>query len=60
MIKCLKKVFAAFREEINTTAETPAAEHLFKVAERDIAKALPEEQARAFHHAVAQLLFFYA
>ena len=43
MIKYLKKTFAASPDEITTTAETPSAEHLFKVTERDIAKALPEE-----------------
>ena len=45
MIKYLKKIFAAFLEEITTTAETHAAKNLSKVAERDIAIALPEEQA---------------
>ena len=58
MVKYLKKIFAAFPEGITTSAETPAAKHLFKVTERNIAKVLPEEQTRAFHHAVAQLLFF--
>ena len=59
MIKYLKKIFVAFPEKITTTAETPAAEHLFKVAEGDdhTSKILPEEQAQAFHHTVAQLLF---
>ena len=59
MIKYLKKIFVAFPEKITTTAETPAAEHLFKVAEGDdhTTKILPEEQAQAFHHTVAQLLF---
>ena len=57
MIKYLKKISAAFPEEIATTAETPAAEQLFKVAERDIAKTVPEDQTQAFHHAVTQLLF---
>ena len=57
MIKYLKKIFIEFPEEITKTAETPAGEHLFKVASEDMAKLLPEEQARAFHHAVAQLLF---
>ena len=33
MIKCVKKIFVAFPEEIRSTAATPAAEHLFKVAE---------------------------
>ena len=57
MIKYLKKIFEDFPEEITKFAETPAGEHLFKVASEDMAKLLPEEQARAFHHAVAQLLF---
>ena len=57
MIKYLKKIFIAFPEEITTTAETPAADHLFKVADGEETKLLPEEQAQAFHHTVAQLLF---
>ena len=58
MIKYLKKIFVAFPEEITTTADTPAAVHLFKVrSPEDGAKLLPEEQAQAFHHSVAQLLF---
>ena len=58
MIKYLKKIFVAFPEEITTTAETPAAEHPLKTGDReDNTKALPEEQAQAFHHTVAQLLF---
>jgi len=57
MIKYLKKIFVAFPEEIRSTAETPAAEYLFKVADEKDSKLLPEEQAQAFHHTVAQLLF---
>jgi len=58
MIKYLKKIFVAFPEEITKTAETLATEHLFKVADPDDdSKLLPEEQAQAFHHSVAQLLF---
>ena len=58
MIKYLRKIFIAIPEEITETAETPAGEHLFKVASEGMAKLLPEEQAQAFHHhAVAQMLF---
>ena len=42
MIKYLMKLLTAFPEEITTTAETPAAEYLFKIPERVIAKAPPE------------------
>ena len=33
MIKYLKKIFVSFPEETRSTAETPAAEYLFKVAD---------------------------
>ena len=56
MIKYLKKVFEDFPELIKITWDPPAAERLFKVRTDD-KKKLPEEQAWAFHHAVAQLLF---
>ena len=36
---------------------SPAADHLFQVRPANEAKILPEEQARAFHHTAAQLLF---
>ena len=58
MIKYLNKVFIDFPEEIKSTHETPAADHLFKTRDDDPErKVLPEEQAQAFHHTVAQLLF---
>ena len=41
-------------------AATPAAEHLFDVREDNKDKLLPEEQAQAFHHPTAQLLFMCA
>jgi hypothetical protein len=34
-----------------------AADHLFIMRDPSLATPLPEEQARAFHHAAAQLLF---
>ena len=57
MIKYLAKIFKAFPEEIRAAAATPAANHLFEVRDENKQKLLPEEQARAFHHSVAQLLF---
>ena len=39
---------------------SPAADHLFTVRDETEAKLLPEEQARAFHHATAQVLFLSA
>ena len=60
MIKYLKKIISDFPELINTKAATPAADHLFNVRDDEEAKYLPEEQAIAFHHTVAQLLFLSA
>ena len=58
VIKYLSKFIKAFPEIIKSTAETPAAEHLFQTRDGDPAQELlREEQARAFHHTVAQLLF---
>ena len=60
MIKYIKKIEEDFPEEIKSAAATPAAEHLFTVCEDNEDKLLPEEQALAFHHTVAQLLFLSA
>ncbi len=38
----------------------PATNHLFTVRDESLLKPLPEEQARAFHHASAQLFFLSA
>jgi hypothetical protein len=42
------------------TNMSPAADHLLTVRDLSLAKLLPEEQAIAFHHATAQLLFLSA
>jgi hypothetical protein len=42
------------------TKTSPAADHLSKVRDPPLAKALPEEQAMVFHRATAQLLFLSA
>ncbi len=57
MFKYLQDVIDNFPEVIRGWAATPAAAHLFKVRDKKEARALKEEQALAFHHAVAQLLF---
>jgi hypothetical protein len=57
MIPYITKIFTAFPEKITGVLSTPVADHLFNVRPPTKAKFLPEEQACAFHHTVAQLLF---
>jgi hypothetical protein len=57
MIEYIKNIIADFPEEILTTKTSPATDHLLTVRDKSLAKPLPEEQAREFHHASAQLLF---
>jgi hypothetical protein len=57
MAEYIKSIIADFPEEISGFRATPAADHLFDIRDPSVARILPEEQARAFHHAVAQLLF---
>ena len=56
MVKCTKKMFVDFPEEIKWKATTPAADHLFKVR-GDGGKKLTEEQAQAFQSTMMRLLF---
>ena len=51
----LKEILKYLPEDMNGTATTPAADHLFKV--RDNASKLNKERAEFFHRVVAQLLF---
>jgi hypothetical protein len=60
MIKYLKNIINDFAEEIIATQTSSATDHLFIVRDPSLATPLPEEQARAFHHAAAQLLFLSA
>ncbi len=60
MVEYIKNIITDFPEEIIATQTSPAAEHLFTVWSDAKAKPLPEEQAMAFHHATAQLLFLSA
>ena len=57
MIPYIKKINDAFPEQITGVQSTPAGDRLFQVRPPDEATYLPEEQARAFHHTTAQLLF---
>ncbi len=57
MITYTSKILTDFPEPITTSCATPAVDHLFTVLEESEAKFLPEAQAQAFHHTVAQLLF---
>ncbi len=60
MIKYIKTIIGDFPEEIIATQASPAMDHLFTVRDKSKATPLPEEQARAFHHATAQSLFLSA
>jgi hypothetical protein len=51
------KIISSFPEKIAGVQATPASDHLFQVRPVNEARLLPEEQARAFHHSTAQLLF---
>ena len=51
------KIISSFPEKITGVQATPASDHLFQIRPEPDAKLLPEEQARAFHHTTAQLLF---
>jgi hypothetical protein len=57
MFKYLQDVIDNFPEVIRGRAATPAAAHLLEVRDEKEARPLKEEQALAFHHTVAQLLF---
>jgi hypothetical protein len=57
MIAYTSKVISDFPESITTSCTSPAGDHLFTIRNAAKAKFLPEEQAQAFHHTVAQLLF---
>jgi hypothetical protein len=57
MIPYIKKILQDFPENIMGVASSPAADHLFTICAPTKARLLPETQAIAFHHTVAQLLF---
>jgi hypothetical protein len=57
MVDYLKGVLGDFPEAITGSAPTTASERLFDIRPNEERTPLSEEQARAFHRAVAQLLF---
>ena len=57
MIPYINKIITAFPEKITRVQSTPASDHLFQVRPTSEATFLPEDQARAYHHTTAQLLF---
>ena len=57
MILYLQNVIANFPEVITGKAATPAMDYLFNVQDDKEARLLDKEQAVAFHHMVAQVLF---
>ncbi len=60
MIEYIKGIINNFPKEIIVTRTSPAPDHLFTVQDLSMTTPLPEEQAREFHHAAAQLLFLSA
>ncbi len=60
MVPYIGKIIDSFPEKVTNLTSSPAADHLFKVRSPSEAKFLPEEQAAAFHHTAAQLLFLWA
>ena len=57
MEEYMRVVLDEFPEEITETPETSSTSNLFKVREDRWQELLNETHAKAFHHAVAQLLF---
>ena len=57
MFDYLDRMIQEFPKAITGSAASHESDHLFKVRDESNAKYLPEEQAIAFHHFVAQLLF---
>lgn len=57
VIKHLREIVRDFPESLNGSAAMPSVDHLFKIRDETEAECLPEEQAIACHHTVAQLLF---
>ena len=56
-IPLLENIFESFPEDIGETATFPSGDYLFKIRDESEAVYFPEEQAVAFHHTTAQLLY---
>jgi len=57
MTPYLNDLLREFPEKLGAPQASPAADHLFCIRDEEEAQPLPEEQAVAFHHTTAQLLF---
>jgi hypothetical protein len=57
MTEYIKNIIFDFPEVIIGMKASPASNHLYKAWDLTLFKLLLKEQAREFHHAVAQLLF---
>ena len=57
MISYIGKIINDFPEKVTGHTSSPAADHFFKVRSATNAKLLLEDQATAYHHTLAQLLF---
>ena len=57
MIPLLENIFESFPEDIGATSTSTAGDNLFKISDKSEELYIPEEQAAAFHHTMAQLLF---
>jgi hypothetical protein len=57
MTEYINNIILDFPEEIIGMKASPASNHLNKVWDPTLSKLLTKEQARVFHHAIAQLLF---
>ncbi len=57
MIPYINKIIQEFPEKITGVSTTPAGDYLFKIRDPTDARHLPQPQAIAYHHTVAQLLF---
>ena len=56
MISYIQNIIKELPKEIVSSASTPPSDHLFQVQVKNTVM-LPEEQAIAFHHTVAQFAF---
>ena len=57
IIPDLNDILRDFQEHLGTASASPADKNMLKVQPKEEARPLPEEQAVAFHHVVAHLIF---
>ena len=59
VIKYNRKLIDNVPQEITSTSDSPAADHLSNIWKESGRKLLPEKPALHFQHSVAQLLFLF-